>query len=66
MIPTDTVYPALIDRARKIATEYATLSKQLEGGFDPTIAKKAGELSLITDALKLWDNANKVGHLHVN
>lgn len=49
----------MLSRARSIAEEHASLSKQLEAEYSLAIAKKAGELSSIVDALQALDEANK-------
>ncbi|KAF2674143.1 release factor [Microthyrium microscopicum] len=58
-ITSDTIYPALLQRARKINSEHHDLAKQLESNYDSKIAKRAGELRLVVDALSSWDHANK-------
>ncbi|KAL4923286.1 putative mitochondrial translation release factor (RF-1) [Aspergillus undulatus] len=51
--------PALLVRARTLATEHASLSSQLATSFDSKIAKRIGELGPVTKALEQWNNANK-------
>ncbi|EON69507.1 hypothetical protein W97_08767 [Coniosporium apollinis CBS 100218] len=53
------VSPALLTRARSVAAEHGTLSKQLAEGFDTRTAKKVGELSPVASALKEWEYANE-------
>ncbi|KAF2403857.1 release factor [Trichodelitschia bisporula] len=52
------IYPALLERARAISKEHASLSQQLAENFDTKTAKKAGELATVVDALKQWEAAN--------
>ncbi|KAI8633615.1 release factor [Xylariaceae sp. FL1651] len=47
----------LLERARSIAKEHDQLSAALESGFDTKTAKRVGELSRVTQALKEWDAA---------
>ncbi|KAL4805245.1 hypothetical protein BDV18DRAFT_140490 [Aspergillus unguis] len=51
--------PILLDKARSLATEHATLSDQLATNFDPKTAKRVGELGPIAKALADWNNATK-------
>jgi hypothetical protein len=37
------------------------LSKQLQAQFDPTLAKRAGELATAAKAFEAWQVASKVG-----
>jgi hypothetical protein len=50
----------LLSRARSAAAEHARLSSELEKSFDTKIAKRVGELSATTNALKEWESANDV------
>lgn len=56
---TDQLSPALLSRARSISNEHNELSKQLLNGYDIKVARKLGELSSVTNALKEWDHANE-------
>ncbi|KAK3402950.1 hypothetical protein B0T20DRAFT_344559 [Sordaria brevicollis] len=47
--------PVLLDRARKLAAEHQQLTKQLEGDYDATAAKRAGEISKVVAALQELD-----------
>lgn len=51
------ISPALLSRARAVATEHATLSKKLATDFDARAAKRLGELSSTSHALKEYDKA---------
>ncbi|WEW60381.1 Peptide chain release factor 1, mitochondrial [Emydomyces testavorans] len=51
--------PALLSRARSLATEHATLSERLAGSFEKETAKRAGELAPAVQALKEWDKAHE-------
>ncbi|KAI0017056.1 release factor [Xylariomycetidae sp. FL0641] len=62
--PSNGLAPALLQRARNIATEHDELSKTLEANFDVKLAKRLGELSRVTEALKEWDAAHSsIGEL---
>ena len=54
---SDNISPALLSRARSIAKEYALLGERLAGDYDVRIAKRLGELSTTTTALKEYDKA---------
>lgn len=56
-IDNTTVSPFLLDRARASADEHAMLSSQLQDAYDIATAKRVGELSSVTDALKSYENA---------
>ena len=56
-----TVSPALLSRARAVAREHESLSKQLKTRFDADIAKKVGELTLTAKAVNEWEAAQTVG-----
>ncbi|GFF49636.1 peptide chain release factor 1 [Aspergillus lentulus] len=51
--------PALLTRARSLATEHTRLSAQLTDSFDAKIAKRVGELASIAQALQEWDRAHE-------
>ncbi|KAJ5885317.1 Peptide chain release factor 1 [Penicillium taxi] len=51
--------PVLLTRARLLAVEHTDLSDRLAESFDATLAKRSGELALVTNALKEWDAANE-------
>lgn len=55
-----TISPALLGRARALAAEHGQLSKQLNSEYDVQIAKKAGSLSAVAEALNGWESANNV------
>ncbi|KAL1851784.1 Peptide chain release factor 1, mitochondrial [Paecilomyces lecythidis] len=50
---------ALLNRARSIAAEHASLSTHLSETFDAKTAKRIGELTPIVNALAEWDKANE-------
>ncbi|KAI0098870.1 release factor [Nemania sp. FL0031] len=54
---TNSLPPALLDRARSIAREHDQLAAVLESNFDTKTAKRVGELSRVAAALKEWDAA---------
>lgn len=54
------IYPPLLERARTIAAEHASLSERLERSYDAKIAKRAGELSPVVSELESWEKANEV------
>ncbi|KAI1308500.1 release factor [Xylaria venustula] len=54
---TSTLPPVLLERARKIAKEHDQLTTALEADFNPEKAKRVGELSRVTAALKEWEAA---------
>ena len=54
------ISPALLGRARALAAEHAQLAQRLNSGYDVNIAKKAGSLNAVVDALKGWEEANRV------
>ena len=47
-----TLPPALLQRARSMAAEHATLAAALEDSFDAKAARRLGELSRVANALK--------------
>ncbi|KKK17215.1 hypothetical protein AOCH_000738, partial [Aspergillus ochraceoroseus] len=53
------ISPALLSRARSLASEHAHLSEQLATSFDPKVAKRIGELGPVAKTLTEWNNANK-------
>ncbi|KAL5118898.1 Peptide chain release factor 1, mitochondrial [Pleosporales sp. CAS-2024a] len=55
----EAVPPALLRRAREIATEHKQLTAKLSNGFDTRAAKKLGEYSTIVNALAQWERANE-------
>lgn len=57
---TPTISPALLARARALAVEHAQLSKKLNSEYDAQLAKKAGALSAVAEALNGWEAANNV------
>jgi peptide chain release factor 1 len=57
------VPPALLARARKIASEHKELTEKLANGFDTRAAKKLGEHKGIVEALKNWEKAKEVSCL---
>jgi hypothetical protein len=56
----DSISPVLLSRARSMASEYSKLSNELREDFNPRTAKRIGELSAVTNALKEWEDANTV------
>ncbi|EEP82113.1 conserved hypothetical protein [Uncinocarpus reesii 1704] len=50
---------AILYRARSIAEEHATLSRNLAVSFETETAKRVGELTLAVQALKEWDKAQE-------
>ncbi|KAH9864335.1 hypothetical protein J1614_010269 [Plenodomus biglobosus] len=56
---SESIPPALLTRARTVASEHTDLTAQLSHGFDARIAKKLGEYSPIVNALGQWDKANE-------
>ena len=61
----DHIYPALIERAKAISTQYDSLQQKLAANYDTSVAKKAGNLASVAHALKQWDQANEVRQLHM-
>ncbi|KAF2193492.1 release factor [Zopfia rhizophila CBS 207.26] len=59
----ESIPPALLSRARKIADEHKELTQKLANGFDTRAAKILGEYSPIVNALKEWDKANEVSRI---
>ncbi|KAI1394373.1 release factor [Hypoxylon trugodes] len=49
--------PVLLQRARNITAEHDKLASALASDFDSGIAKRAGELSRVANALKEWEAA---------
>lgn len=54
----DNISPALLSRARTLASEHATLTDKLASDFDAKAAKRLGELTSTTSALKEYDKAH--------
>lgn len=54
---TDDISPAILSRARTIAEEHGTLAGQLASQYDARTAKRLGQLSSTTSALKEYDKA---------
>ena len=52
------ISPALLSRARVLATEHTQLSKILEQEYDTQSAKRAGSLASVASALGDWEAAN--------
>ena len=50
----------LLNRARAVADEHATLSAKLDVSFNVKAAKRIAELVPVANALKEWDKANEV------
>ncbi|KAG9657983.1 release factor, partial [Aureobasidium melanogenum] len=53
-----TISPALLSRARSMAKEHDEITAKLAENFDTKAAKKLGQLSSVTNALKEWEKAN--------
>ncbi|OHW93920.1 peptide chain release factor 1 [Colletotrichum incanum] len=49
--------PALLQRARNLATEHDALSRSLESDYDTKTARRIGELSSVVTALREWEQA---------
>ncbi|KAK2057426.1 RF-1 domain-containing protein [Colletotrichum caudatum] len=49
--------PALLQRARSIATEHDALARSLESDYDAKTARRLGELSGVAAALREWERA---------
>lgn len=60
--PISPISSVLLGRARALAAEHAQLSKQLDSEYDIQLAKKAGALSNVAEALNGWEAANNVSH----
>lgn len=54
---SNNISPALLSRARSVAREHASLADKLANDFDPKAAKRLGELTSTTSALKEYDKA---------
>lgn len=54
------ISPTLLGRARALAAEHAELSRRLNSGYNTKLAKKAGSLSAVAEALNGWEAANNV------
>ncbi|KMU92345.1 peptide chain release factor 1 [Coccidioides immitis H538.4] len=57
--PERLLSPALLNHARNLAREHATLSERLAGSFEKETAKRVGELTATVQALKEWDKAHE-------
>lgn len=53
----DRISPALLSRARLIASEYTSLTQHLASDFDAKAAKRLGEISSTANAVKEYDQA---------
>lgn len=53
----DNISPTLLARARAVASEHASLAERLANDYDAKTAKRLGELSSTTSALKAYDKA---------
>ncbi|KAI4180761.1 MAG: hypothetical protein L6R41_007032 [Letrouitia leprolyta] len=53
------ISPSLLGRAQSIAAEHEKLLREIQEGYDSQSAKRIGELSAVTNALKGWETANK-------
>lgn len=49
--------PALLQRAQTLTAEHDELQKTLNDAFDPTKAKRVGEISRVAQALKAWEES---------
>ncbi|WYZ41269.1 hypothetical protein EsH8_V_000164 [Colletotrichum jinshuiense] len=49
--------PALLQRARNLATEHDQLARSLEDDYDTKTARRIGELSSVVTALREWEQA---------
>ncbi|KAF9880644.1 peptide chain release factor 1 [Colletotrichum karsti] len=49
--------PALLQRARNLATEHDDLARSLEENYDSKTARRIGELASVVHALKEWEKA---------
>ncbi|KAI9823136.1 MAG: hypothetical protein M1832_002579 [Thelocarpon impressellum] len=57
--PGDGLSPALLGRARSLAGEHDRLSKAVAEDFDSRSARRVGELSHVTRALRRWEGVQK-------
>ncbi len=55
--PDASVPPVLLERARRLAAEYARLQSSLQTAYDAKAAKRAGEIQSVAAALAEWDDA---------
>lgn len=53
----ETLAPSLLRRAQSLRAEHDALQTTLLTAFEPTAAKRAGELSRVATALSAWDKA---------
>ncbi|OAL71667.1 peptide chain release factor 1 [Trichophyton violaceum] len=51
--------PILLNRARALAAEHATLTAQQAESFERAAAKRIGEIAPVANALKDWDTAHE-------
>lgn len=58
----DGLSQGLLERARKTAAEYSRLNGENAESYDITVAKRIGELSSVTTALKEYEAARNVIH----
>jgi len=58
--PNAAISSILLGRARTLAAEHAQLSQRLNDQYDSQIAKKAGALSAVADAVKQWEAVSNV------
>ncbi|KAI1906090.1 Peptide chain release factor 1, mitochondrial [Ophidiomyces ophidiicola] len=58
--PLTILTPALLNRARSLANEHATLSGRLTDNFQKDTAKRVGELAQTVQILKEWDRTNEI------
>lgn len=62
---SDSISPALLSKARALANEHASITEKLANDFDARSAKRLGELTSTTSALKEYDKALATfGELH--
>ncbi|KEZ40660.1 Peptide chain release factor 1, mitochondrial [Scedosporium apiospermum] len=62
---TTSLPPALLQRARNLASEHDRLSKSLSDSFDTKTARRVGELSNVATALQEFDEAqDSLAELH--
>ncbi len=54
------ISPVLLRRARTVAAEHGQLSAANAENYEVAVAKKIGELSSVSSALKEWEEAQNV------
>ena len=59
----ESLSPALLGRARALKVEHAQLTEKLNKNYDVQIAKQAGSLSSVVNALREWETAKGVRSL---